>query len=160
MKREATYSSTIGNFLAKYAIFIVTIVLFIALSVMSSGFLTSQNLVNILRQQSFVGMIAVGMTFVIITGGIDLSVGAILAFSGMCTAIFCVTDANGATVLPLGVAVMIGIAVSVLIGCGNGLLVAKGKVAPFIATLGMQTILRGAALLLNDGRPVINLSNE
>ncbi len=159
MGKGVACSSVVLKFLSKYAIYIVAIVLFVVLSALSSGFLTPQNIINILRQNSFIGMIAVGMTFVIITGGIDLSVGAILAFSGMCTAMFCVAD-GGVTPLPLGAAILFGVAIAILIGFGNGLLITKGKVAPFIATLGMQTILRGGALLLNNGRPIINLSKE
>ncbi len=148
----------VGKFLSKYAIYIVAVLLVIAMSIMSEGFLTWANIVNILRQNSFVGMVAIGMTFVAITGGIDLSVGAVMAFAGMVAAKFCVRDAD--VQLPLVVALLLGVAVSALVGFCNGILITKGRVAPFIATLGMQTILRGAALLLNDGRPFIKLSQE
>jgi len=146
------------KFLSKYAIYIVLLILFLGMSIMSSGFLTMGNIINILRQNSFVGMVAIGMTFVVITGGIDLSVGAVMAFAGMVAAKYCVTG-DGGTQLPLAIAVLLGVGAAALAGLGNGLLVTKGKVAPFIATLGMQTILRGAALLLNSGRPFIGLSS-
>ena len=158
MEKEVSNASKTLKFLSKYAIYIVLLILFLAMSIMSSGFLTAGNIINILRQNSFVGMVAIGMTFVVITGGIDLSVGAVMAFAGMVAAKYCVTD--GSMQLPLALAVLLGLAVAALAGLANGLLVTKGKVAPFIATLGMQTILRGAALLLNSGRPFIGLSGE
>ena len=158
MEREGLNASKTFKFLSKYAIYIVLLILFLAMSIMSSGFLTAGNIINILRQNSFVGMAAIGMTFVVITGGIDLSVGAVMAFAGMAAAKYCVAD--GSLQLPLALAVLLGLAVAALAGLANGLLVTKRKVAPFIATLGMQTILRGAALLLNSGRPFIGLSSQ
>ena len=148
----------VGRIASKYAIYIVLLLLIVAMSILSPGFLKYANIINIIRQNSFVGMVAIGMTFVAITGGIDLSVGAVMAFAGMITAKFCIADS--ATSLPLAVAVLLGILASAVVGVVNGLLVAKGKIEAFIATLGTQTVLRGAALLLNNGRPVIGLTDE
>ena len=111
-------------------------------------FLTVSNLLNVIEQTSINAVIAVGMTYVIISGGIDLSVGSIVALSGVSLA-----SALHAG-LPIPVALAIGLAVGA--GCGllNGLLVTWGKLPPFIATLGMMSVARGAALYFTDGRPV------
>lgn len=153
-----TNKNKVGKILSKYAIYIILVLLIVAMSFLSKGFLKWANVINIVRQNSFVGLVAVGMTFVAITGGIDLSVGAVMAFAGMVTAKFCVADSG--MQLPLIVAIALGVLVAAIIGAINGLLVTKGKIEPFIATLGTQTILRGAALLLHNGRPVIDLTDE
>jgi len=111
-------------------------------------FLTVSNLLNVVQQTSINAIVAVGMTFVIISGGIDLSVGSIVALSGV---------ALGALLQggqPLPVAVFAAFAVGV--GCGllNGALVSVGGLPPFIATLGMMSVARGAALVFTEGRPV------
>lgn len=148
----------LGKILSRYAIYIILVLLIVAMSFLSKGFFKWANIINIVRQNSFVGMVAVGMTFVAITGGIDLSVGAVMAFASMVTAKFCV--ANSSTQLPLAVSVTLGILVAAVVGAVNGVLITRGKIEPFIATLGTQTILRGAALLLHNGRPVIDLTDQ
>lgn len=157
---KANKSFDIGKFLLKNAIYIVAIAMFVFMSILSKNFLTKANIINILRQNSFVGMMAVGVTFVIITGGIDLSIAATLAMTGMVTAIFCIRDGGPFGSLPLFFAILAGIIVSGLIGLVNGVIITKGKVAPFIMTLGMQTIVRGLSLLLYNGRPIINLADR
>jgi ribose/xylose/arabinose/galactoside ABC-type transport system permease subunit len=111
-------------------------------------FLTISNLLNIVQQTSINAIVAAGMTFVIISGGIDLSVGSIVALSGVVLG----------TLLQSGqpVAVAIPAAAAVGIGCGllNGALVSFGRLPPFIATLGMMSVARGAALVFTEGRPV------
>jgi ribose/xylose/arabinose/galactoside ABC-type transport system permease subunit len=111
-------------------------------------FLTISNLLNIVQQTSINAIVAAGMTFVIISGGIDLSVGSIVALSGVVLG----------TLLQSGqpVAVAIPAAAAVGIGCGllNGALVSCGRLPPFIATLGMMSVARGAALVFTEGRPV------
>ncbi len=94
---------------------------------------------------------AVGLTFVILTGGIDLSVGSILAFSGVSTA----TAAQSG--LPAPVAMFIGLLSGSILGLINGLVITKGRVPPFIATLAMMTMARGGALVISDGRPISGL---
>ncbi|TCV92862.1 ribose ABC transporter membrane protein [Luteibacter rhizovicinus] len=122
--------------------------LFIVLSIMSPEFLTTGNLLTVLRQVSINALIAFGMTFVILAGGIDLSVGAILALSGAVTA--GLMAAGHGVVL----AVVAGLGLGALLGVINGALVSWGRVAPFIATLGTMTLIRGLTLSYTEGRPI------
>jgi ribose transport system permease protein len=111
-------------------------------------FLTVSNLLNIAQQTSINAIVAAGMTFVIISGGIDLSVGSIVALSGV--ALGSLLQAGQPTVVAVVAAVAVGIACGLL----NGLLVSFGRLPPFIATLGMMSVARGAALVFTEGRPV------
>jgi len=129
-------------------------ILCVALSLMSSDFLTLNNLLNVMRQVSINALIAFGMTFVILTGGIDLSVGSILALSGALTAGL-MAGGMGA-----GAATAIGLASGAAMGVANGLIVTRGKVAPFIATLATMTIFRGLTLVYTDGRPVTGMNSD
>jgi len=116
-------------------------------------FLTVSNLLNIAQQTSINAIVAAGMTFVIISGGIDLSVGSIVAMAGV--ALGSLLQAGQ----PAGVAVAGAVITGV--GCGllNGLLVSVGRLPPFIATLGMMSVARGAALVLTEGRPISGFSD-
>jgi ribose transport system permease protein len=117
-------------------------------------FLTVSNLLNVAEQTAIVAIIAVGMTFVIITAGIDLSVGSVLAFSGIVMA----------SALQAGAPLIVGLAAGLGAGlaCGllNGLLITGGRLPPFIATLGMMSVARGAALMFTEGRPVSGFSES
>jgi ribose/xylose/arabinose/galactoside ABC-type transport system permease subunit len=117
-------------------------------------FLTVSNLLNVLEQTAINAIVAVGMTFVIISGGIDLSVGSILALSGIALG----------SALQAGVAAPLAIALALAVGlaCGlvNGALVTFGRLPPFIATLGMMSVARGAALMLAEGRPISGFGEE
>ncbi len=112
------------------------LLIILVLSVTAHDFLTVSNLFNVLRQVSINALIAFGMTFVILTGGIDLSVGSILALSSAVTA----SMMAGGT--DTWLAVIVGLAAGVLMGAVNGLLVAKGRLAPFIVTLATMTVFR------------------
>lgn len=138
--------------LGSYGIYIALIVIFIFLSCFSESFLSVNNILNLIRQASFNGMLALGATFVIMTGGIDLSVGSTLALTGVIAASFSIQ--SGAIQLPLGLAVLVGIIVGVIAGLANGLMVTYGKIPPFIATLVTQMVLRGAALVFSNGQPI------
>jgi ribose transport system permease protein len=116
-----------------------------------ASFLTSENLLNIVRQNSMVGLVALGMTFVILTGGIDLSVGAVLAVAGVAAVYF----AKFGTLA----AVIAGVGVAALIGLINGLLIAKARIQPFITTLAMMIAARGLALAVT-GENSIPLTAE
>lgn len=138
---------------SRYGIFIAFVVLCILLSIATPHFLTGQNLLIILRQVSVNGILAIGVTFVIIAGGIDLSLGSVVALTGVVAAGFAHPG-----VYPLIVPLLIGLLTGVVVGLINGLVITFGRVAPFIVTLGMMTIARGLALVWSDGRPVTNLS--
>jgi ribose/xylose/arabinose/galactoside ABC-type transport system permease subunit len=138
----------------KYGVFVSFLLIFIVLSLVAPGFLTVQNLTTVLRQISINGILAIGITFVIITGGIDLSLGSTVALAGVVAALFA-KQGEGILLMSL----LSGIITGVLAGVVNGLVVTKGKVAPFIVTLGMMTILRGLALVVSNGRPVSDLSD-
>jgi ribose transport system permease protein len=124
------------------------IALCLTLWVATPHFLTVSNLLNVLEQTAINAIVAVGMTFVIISGGIDLSVGSVLALSGIAL--------GSALQVGAAVPVAIALALAVGLGCGlvNGVLVTFGRLPPFIATLGMMSVARGAALMLAEGRPI------
>lgn len=140
--------------LQKLGPFIGLLVITIILAVMSPNFLTLNNILNVLRQVSINALIAFGMTFVILTGGINLSVGAILALSGALTAGLMTGGMD-----PL-LAILVGLLAGTAMGMVNGLLVAKGKVAPFIATLATMTIFRGLTLVYTEGRPITGFDSD
>jgi ribose transport system permease protein len=129
------------------------IVLCIVLWILTPHFMTVSNLLNVAQQTTLVAIIAVGMTFVIITGGIDLSVGSALAFSGVAMATLLQKG------VPLGIALLAGLGAGLLCGLLNGLLITIGRLPPFIATLGMMSVARGAALVFTGGRPVSGFSD-
>jgi ribose transport system permease protein len=118
------------------------------LTLTTSNFLTVQNLLNVGRQVSLLGIMAIGMTFVLIAREVDLSIGSIYAISGLSTGILIV---HGWFLIP---ALGAGLAVGAAIGCLNGVLSTYGKLPSFIATLGMLSVVRGAALLVTNGEPV------
>ena len=126
----------------------------IVLWIMTPYFLTVSNLLNVAQQTSINAIIAVGMTFVIITAGIDLSVGSLVAFSGVVLA--SVLQAG----VPLPIAILVGLGVGLSCGMINGLLITHGRIPPFISTLGMMSVARGAALLYTKGRPVTGFSEN
>jgi ribose/xylose/arabinose/galactoside ABC-type transport system permease subunit len=143
------------HFLSRYAILIAFLVLIIIMAILSPAFLKITNIMNILRQTSINGIVAVGMTFVIILAGIDLSAGSVLALAAVVATSF----AHPGT-YPVIVPVFFGLLTGALCGFVNGFIIARRKIAPFIVTLGMMTIARGAALVYTDGRPVIELSDQ
>jgi ribose transport system permease protein len=135
-------------------VFIALLVLCLFLSFATDGFLTSLNLLNVGRQISLLGIMAVGMTFVLIAGEVDLSVGSTYAFSGLATGMLIIA---GWALLP---AICVGLATGVVIGLINGVLSTYGRLPSLIATLGMLSIVRGAALILTNGQPVtVNARN-
>nr|WP_263315031.1 ribose ABC transporter permease [Mammaliicoccus sp. Marseille-Q6498] len=142
------------SFVEKIIPFIGLILLVVVISILNSAFLDLSNLLNLFRQVSINGLIAFGMTFVILTGGIDLSVGSILALSSAFTAILITSGLD-----PI-LALIIGVLGGFLLGVFNGVLVTFGKMAPFIATLATMTIFRGLTLVVTDGNPITNLGNS
>ncbi|CAM3889527.1 ribose ABC transporter permease RbsC [Lederbergia lenta] len=130
------------------------IILVAIVSILNPSFLEPLNILNLLRQVAINALIAFGMTFVILTGGIDLSVGAILALSSALTAGLIVYGFD-----PI-VAMIIGCILGGLMGMVNGLFITKGKMAPFIATLATMTIFRGLTLVYTDGNPITILGEN
>jgi inositol transport system permease protein len=160
----AAKSVDVRQIIRKYGIVIVLVLMIILLSIVQPAFLSSTNIFNVLTQSSIFGIMGLGMTFIIISKGIDLSVGSVLAFSGVVMASFAQVPGATEKYFPnmplLPVIVPIAVALAIGAGCGfvNGFFVAKTNIHPFIATLGMQTIARGFALIYANGRPVSNLS--
>lgn len=144
----------IKEFLIRNKSLVGLVLLITIVSILSPSFLSQKNILNILRQTSVNAIIAAGMTFVILTGGIDLSVGSILGFSG----------AICASLLVSGKGMLIGVIAALIIGAGigfiNGFLIAKGKLQPFIATLASMTVLKGLTLVFTNGNPITLGSND
>ncbi|AIW40234.1 ABC transporter permease subunit [Paenibacillus polymyxa] len=130
------------------------IILVIIVSVLNPSFLEPLNILNLLRQVSINALIAFGMTFVILTGGIDLSVGSILALSSAFVANMMLAGFD-----PI-LAIIIGCALGGVMGMVNGLMITKGKMAPFIATLATMTIFRGLTLVYTNGNPITGLGDS
>jgi ribose/xylose/arabinose/galactoside ABC-type transport system permease subunit len=137
--------------LKNYGIVIAFFAICVILSILSPVFLTSINIINIVRQTSIYGIMAVGMTFVILTGGIDLSVGSLLAISGVaCAGMLRV----GFGPFP---AILVTLLVGSFFGLINGIIINAGKITPFVVTLGMMSIARGLTMLYTKGISHIRL---
>ncbi len=129
--------------------FAALIVLFVVFSLASPNFLQFSNIVGILLATAVNGVLALGVTFVIITGGIDLSIGTVMTFAAVMTGLV-ITNWQ----LPVALGVLAGLGAGAFAGLINGLIIAKLKIPPFIATLGMLNVARGLALVLSDLKPV------
>ncbi len=142
----------IGRILRSYGIVIAFILICAVLAILSPVFLSVTNVLNVIRQSSIYGIMAIGMTFVILTAGIDLSVGSILAIAGAVAA--GTLKAGGGLVPAVLFALVIGM------GCGlvNGLIVTVGRITPFVVTLGMMSVARGLTLIYTKGYPVSGFS--
>jgi len=149
-----TNKKSVGSVLGEYGAFIALALLVIVLSVIEPSFRAPSNLMNLLRQASFNGLIAFGMTLVILSDGIDLSVGSVFALSAIICAELLVSG------MPAVLAVLIALVVGTALGAISGLLVTKGRLQPFIATLITMTAYRGLAKILTDGKPISQLANS
>ena len=143
------------NLLHRFGLLLVILLVGLFLSLSTDSFMNVSNLTNVARQVSINGILAVGVTFVLLTAGVDLSLGSVVALSGVACATFA-HPGDHSVFVPIAVGLLTGAA------CGlvNGALVTLGGVAPFIVTLGMMTIARGLALIFSGGRPVADMSNE
>ncbi len=141
----------IGALIGEYGAFIALVFLVIVISIVSPEFRTASNFLNLLRQASFNGLIAFGMTCVILSDGIDLSVGSTFALS----AIICAELIVGG--VPTGLAMLISLVVGTALGVISGVLVTKGRLQPFIATLITMTAYRGLSMIITDGKPISRL---
>lgn len=139
------------QFMKKYNLFFIFLGFLIVGSFLSDKFLTPQNILNVFQQSAFVGIIAIGMTFVILVAGIDLSVGAVLALSGMLVSLMLTHGMN-----PV-LAVLLAIMAGGFMGFVSGFISTKFNVPSFISTLAMMVSARGIALLTTDGEPIYDL---
>lgn len=143
-----------GNIIERLGPLLGLIILVVVITALNNSFIAPSNIFNLLRQVSINGLIAFGMTFVILTGGIDLSVGSILALSSALTALLITSGVD-----PI-LALLIGALIGAILGAVNGILITFGKMAPFIATLATMTIFRGLTLVVTDGNPITNLGDN
>ena len=150
MKKE----KNIGAIVGEYGAFIALLILFVFLSVISPEFRQPGNLLNLLRQASFNGLIAFGMTCVILSDGIDLSVGSVFALSAVICAELIMMG------MPAIVCILGALVAGTLMGVFSGLLVTKGRLQPFIATLVTMTAYRGLAKILTDAKPISRLAES
>ena len=157
------------GFVAKFAPLIFLIVLMVGFAIGQPRFLTAFNLFNVARQVSVYGLLAVGMTFVILTAGIDLSIGSLLAFAGLVAAAVSkgglsnrFTVGAGENALGYGwpLALLAAVAVGMLGGLLQGFAITRLKVPPFVVTLGGMSVFRGAALLFAGGGPISGFSPD
>lgn len=151
MKNE---KKSIGSVLGEYGSFLALAFLVILLSIIAPDFRTGSNFLTLLRQASFNGLIAFGMTLVILSDGIDLSVGSVFALSSIICAKLMMLG------LPTPVAILIALAAGTAMGFLSGVLVTKGRLQPFIATLITMTAYRGLAYIITDGKPVSRLAES
>jgi len=144
--------------IGEFGIAIALLVEIALFSSLSPYFFTADNILNVTLQTSIIAIIAVGMTFVILTAGIDLSVGAMVAFSGVIATSMLKLDLPFALSFPL--ALLAGLAIGILSGSIAGLFVTRFNITPFIVTLSLMTIWRGASYMYTDGRPIWGLPDE
>ena len=149
-----TNKKSAGAILGEYGAFIALALLVIVLSIVEPSFRAPSNLMNLLRQASFNGLIAFGMTLVILSDGIDLSVGSVFALAAIICAELIMAGMN--TVL----AVLISLVAGTALGLLSGFLVAKCRLQAFIATLITMTAYRGVAYIITDGRPISRLAES
>ncbi|MDR1612360.1 MAG: ABC transporter permease [Planctomycetota bacterium] len=160
MPEEASAPGKPGKFWTivwELRIAIALIIICFALSLATPYFMRERNLINVLRQVSVNGLLSIGMTFVILTGGIDLSVGSMLAFGGVVTASFVSNAFKDIPSINPFLAIFLGLAAGTLLGAINGVVISKVKVTPFIMTLGMLSIARGMTYIYSNGMPITDL---
>jgi ribose transport system permease protein len=137
------------EFFGRYNTIIIGVLIFVAASILSDTFLTARNQTNVLRQTAPIAISAMGMLLVILTGGIDLSVGSVSALGCVLSADFITTDH-----LPISVAIALTILSGCLLGALSGYLISVHRMPPFVVTLGVMTIGRGLALIIAKGHPI------
>ena len=140
--------------LQKFGPLIALLLIVVVITILEPSFMTTTNVLNVLRQVSISALIAFGMTFIILTGGIDLSVGSTLALTGAIAASMLASGMDPVFVM------LVTLLLGAVLGMINGVIIAKGKVAPFIATLATMTIYRGLTLVYTDGSPISGLGDS
>ena len=140
---------------ARYSTLFILLGLLLLFSLTSGRFLRVGNLLNIVEQSALLGIVAIGVTFTIISGGIDLSVGSLVAFSGALAAGFMVRMG-----MPLAPALALAVAAGAALGFVNGFFIVKGGLQPFVATLAMMAIARGLTLIYTQGQPISGMGDS
>lgn len=148
-------STRIKRIIGDFGLVIIFIAVIVYFSINSPVFLTVDNLTNIVRQSSIVGLVAVGLTFVMITAGIDLSVGSVVGLSAVGSALAATSQG-----VPTIVAILIGVGIGALVGFINASMVSWGAIVPFLATLATLAIARSAALVITNGQPVFGFDES
>ena len=143
------------QFAANYGSLVALVVLIVVFTMLNGRFISPANIRNTLRIASINGLLAIGMTFVVLTGGIDLSVGAVMGCAGMYSAYF----AQNSMGYPWLLAVVIGVAMGLLIGIFNGICISYLKVPAFVGTLGSMSIAQGLTFLITKAKPIPGLSD-
>ncbi|OIQ11005.1 ABC transporter permease [Neomoorella thermoacetica] len=149
------FTTLLRQLLNRYGIIIIFLVMVVLMSILSPYFLELGNIINVVRQISIIAIAGFGATMVIITAGIDLAIGSVIALAGVIAATFAHPDQY-----PVIVPVIIGCMVGAFTGLISGSLVAIGKIPAFIATLGMMISARGIALIYSNGHPITNFSSS
>src|SRR5438552_3536709 len=157
------------SFLARFAPLIFLLLLMLVFAIIEPRFLSSINLFNVMRQVSITGLLAIGMTFVILTAGIDLSIGSLLAFAGLAAAAidkggltnrFAAASGGESLGYGWGLALLVAIAIGMAGGLLQGMAITRLKVPAFVVTLGGMSVFRGAALLMAGGGPISGFSDN
>ena len=159
----AGQGQTAKKIVQRYGILIALLLVCFTLAVISENFLSTRNILNVLRQTSINGILAIGMTFVILTRGIDLSVGSVVALAGVVAASFATTSSTGMVAgapYPALVAIAVGLAVGMACGSVSGAIVSRFHVPAFVATLGMLSAARGMTLIYAGGKPIPQLTES
>lgn len=136
------------HFLLKYNTIFIFVVLLVVSSIASKAFFTERNIFNLLRQMAGIGIVSMGMLLVILTAGIDLSVGSMMALASVLSAHFLFS-------MPLPLSIILTILTGVALGSVSGFLVSNRRMAPFVVTLAMMTIARGLAYIVSKGAPIL-----
>ncbi|MGY0372239.1 ABC transporter permease [Clostridium sp. JNZ J1-5] len=136
------------NLITKYRTFAVLVLILIVATFLSDAFLTVDNLLNVIRQVAIIAIVGAGMTFVILTGGIDLSVGSILALSGAISASVLIKSNS------VFAAIVVALVIGTAFGLFNGLFITRGGIPPFIVTLATMVLVRGCVLVFTNGSPI------
>lgn len=147
---ESQFSRTWADNAFQYTMAGLLVVSVVVMSIISPDFRDTDNLINILQQNSIIGVVACGMTLMIIAGGFDLSVGSVAAASGVVAATLSLQHG-------IAFALTAGLVLGLVVGVANGLLIAKAKINPFVATLGMSAIVQGLLFVKSEAKPVFGL---
>lgn len=154
MEISKSRKSPLKVFINKFGMAIILVVLCIVMSIANPRFITTMNILNVLKQISLTGIVAIGMTFVILQADIDLSVGSVAALGGIIASVFTV---NG---MQIASAIIIALVIATALGLLTGFIITRGRVHAFVVTLGMLSVARGATYIITDGKPISSLCKE